>query len=201
MKKVYVLLLVALCLIATSCGNKKKNAEQVSQPKEQMEQPKCHHMEMPEAKQIHDIFDSWETKTDAEKSAAIAEAKKIADDFIAKKDEMKPECDKEGKPECKHEEKPECKHEGKPEGKPELTEEQIEAMKAEMAAKKAEFDQKWADFSTLTLDEQKALIESLFQCKGHCCKGGEEKGGECCKGGEKKGGECCKGGEKPVEKK
>ena len=201
MKKVYVLLLVALCLIATSCGNKKKNAEQVSQPKEQMEQPKCHHMEMPEAKQIHDIFESWETKTDAEKSAAIAEAKMIADDFIAKKDEMKPECDKEGKPECKHEEKPECKHEGKPEGKPELTEEQIEAMKAEMAAKKAEFDQKWADFSTLTLDEQKALIESLFQCKGHCCKGGEEKGGECCKGGEKKGGECCKGGEKPVEKK
>ena len=201
MKKVYVLLLVALCLIATSCGNKKKNAEPVSQPTEQMEQPKCHHMEMPEAKQIHDIFDSWETKTDAEKSAAIAEAKKIADDFIAKKDEMKPECDKEGKPECKHEEKPECKHEGKPEGKPELTEEQIEAMKAEMAAKKAEFDQKWADFSTLTLDEQKALIESLFQCKGHCCKGGEEKGGEFCKGGEKKGGECCKGGEKPVEKK
>ena len=201
MKKVYVLLLVALCLIATSCGNKKKNAEQVSQPKEQMEQPKCHHMEMPEAKQIHDIFESWATKTDAEKSTAIAEAKKIADDFIAKKDEMKPECDKEGKPECKHEEKPECKHEGKPEGKPELTEEQIEAMKAEMAAKKAEFDQKWADFSTLTLDEQKALIESLFQCKGHCCKGGEEKGGECCKGGEKKGGECCKGGEKPAEKK
>lgn len=178
MKKVYVLLLVALCLIATSCGNKKKNAEQVSQPKEQMEQPKCHHMEMPEAKQIHDIFESWETKTDAEKSAAIAEAKKIADDFIAKKDEMKPECKPEGKPECKHE------------GKPELTEEQIEAMKAEMEAKKAEFDKKWADFSTLTLDEQKALIESLFQCKGHCCKGGEEKGGECCKGGEK-----------PVEKK
>ena len=100
MKKVYVLLLVALCLIATSCGNKKKNAEQVSQPKEQMEQPKCHHMEMLEAKQIHDIFESWATKTDAEKSAAIAEAKKIADDFIAKKDEMKPECDKEGKPEC-----------------------------------------------------------------------------------------------------
>lgn len=201
MKKVYVLLLVALCLIATSCGNKKKNAEQVSQPTEQMEQPKCHHMEMPEAKQIHDIFESWEAKTDAEKSAAIAEAKKIADDFIAKKDEMKQECKPEGKPECKPEDKPECKHEGKPEGKPELTEEQIAAMKAEMEAKKAEFDQKWADFSTLTLDEQKALIESLFQCKGHCCKGGEHKEGECCKGGEKKGGECCKGGEKPAEKK
>ena len=37
MKKVYVLLLVSLCLIATSCGNKKKNSEQASQPTEQME--------------------------------------------------------------------------------------------------------------------------------------------------------------------
>jgi len=52
----------------------------------------------------------------------------------------------------------------------------IDACEAKMAAEKAEFEAKWANFDNLPVDEQKALIDKKMNCKkGGCKKGGEGK--------------------------
>jgi hypothetical protein len=44
----------------------------------------------------------------------------------------------------------------------------------EKAAKCAEFKAKWENFENLPMDEQKALIDQIIECKKQCCKDKEE---------------------------
>ena len=39
----------------------------------------------------------------------------------------------------------------------------------EKEAKRAEFKAKWDAFDTMTLEEQKALLDQAFECKAKCC--------------------------------
>ena len=43
----------------------------------------------------------------------------------------------------------------------------------EKEAQRAEFKAKWDAFDTMTLEEQKALLDQAFECKAKCCKAEE----------------------------
>ena len=64
-----------------------------------------------------------------------------------------------------------AKCEAKCEAKEEGTEPAV--VDPEKEAARAEFKAKWDAFDTLTLEEQKALLDQAFECKAKCCKAEE----------------------------
>ncbi|MDR2083628.1 MAG: hypothetical protein LBP67_01360 [Bacteroidales bacterium] len=192
-----ILLIGVLCFLLTSCGGgQKKATEQTTQEKPKTEQKcekECQLTE--EQKAEMDAFmaqwNNWDNLDDATKTDLIAKAKTCMD----KKAEgcKGHDGEKEG---CKSKETGEpCK--GKEEGKPcckegdapkcELTEEQ----KAEMEVKMAEMKAKWDSFETLSLNEQKELIDMKMNCCKKSCSGHHHGDKEGCKGHNHDGEKSC----------
>ena len=103
------------------------------------------------------MFDNWENWADLSEEAQIA----LVGEMKIFLDECKAKC----KAKC------EAKCEAK-EG------EEAEEVCPEKAAKCAEFKAKWEDFENLTLEEQKACIDKVLECKTKCCK--EKESEETC---------------------
>ncbi|MCK9302390.1 MAG: hypothetical protein PHU62_01195 [Bacteroidales bacterium] len=211
MKKISLLLAVLIIVLA-SCNNKKvekqtENTECKDKQECQMTPEEKAAMEEFRAK-----WDNWVNLEEAEKTALIAQAKENIAKCEAKMAEMEAKegegcCKaKEGEGCCKAKEGEGCKSKegegckgkegegckskegegckGK-EGEccknkhPELTPEQ----KAEFEAKKAEFEAKWAQIDSLSIEEQKALIDAKMECMKHRCHGDKcaPASGDSCK--------------------
>jgi len=116
------------------------------------------------------MFENWELWAELEEGQQelVCEMKAFLDECIAQYKEKKEKCEpKEG--------------------------EEVKEVCPEKAAKCAEFKAKWEAFETLTLEEQKELLDQKLACiKAKCCK---EKGEGC-----KKEGEGCKKDKETCEK-
>ncbi|MDD4142138.1 MAG: hypothetical protein PHR20_05035 [Bacteroidales bacterium] len=194
MKKLALVLGVA-CLLFVAC----KSNKPAEQPTGDQQNGCC---EMtPEQRAEMEAFmaqwNDWANLTDSVKVELIGKAKACIDKRAEEKEAMK--ADLEAKiaegDSMAIAKKAECEAK-KAEFEAKVAE--GDSMAVACAAKKVEMEAKWAAFETLTLDEQKALIDEKMECGQGCCK----KDG-CCKGegnqeGCKKDGEH-KCGEKPGE--
>ena len=178
MKKLVLLLSVVLCLGMTSCNCGQKKADAAAKDECTKTEQKCQMTEEQKAEMEAFMvqWNDWENLDDATKTDLIAKAKacidKKAECCKAKEGEKTACCKdkKEGEKAC-------CKD--KKEGEKACDPAECEAKKAECEAKKAEMKAKWEAFETLTLDEQKELIDAKMACcKKHCCKKEGEKEGE-----------------------
>jgi hypothetical protein len=98
------------------------------------------------------MLDKWDAFADLEEEGQIALVAEMKAFFDAKCEEH---C-KEAKEEC----------------------EEAKEVCPEKEAKCAEFKAQWEAFETLTLEEQKAIIDQIIEHKSKCCKEKEE---GCCK--------------------
>jgi len=94
---------------------------------------------------MHAMMDKWDTFADLDEAGQVALIAEAKAFFDAKFEEHKDECEKEGEEVC-----------------------------PEKAAKCAEFKAKWENFENLPMEEQKALIDQIIECKKQCCKDKEE---------------------------
>jgi hypothetical protein len=97
-----------------------------------------------------EMFANWENWAELEEEAQIA----LVADMKAYMDECKAKCEAK----CAEKEATE------------EPEEMCPVKKAEIE----EFIAKWEAFETLTLEEQKCLIDQVLECKAKCCKEKEE---------------------------
>ena len=152
MKKIYLLLVVVLCVaLASACNNKKvqptENADStlVAEPQQQ---PGCQMSEADKAEldAIKAQFGNWASLDQNAKVEAIAKAKA----FVDKKDA---EMTQNGQ-------------------------DPMQSLQNLPEDQKAAFAQKWANFANLTPDEQKALLDQKLQgcCNGNgtCPNGGQQ---------------------------
>ncbi|MDR0364265.1 MAG: hypothetical protein LBH92_04530 [Bacteroidales bacterium] len=173
MKKVLLSLLTVGLLIAfPACGDTAKNAEKATDKTECAEKSSekdgccaekkdgcCKELTEEQKAEIV-AWNDWDNQTPEKKQELVANRKACMDKKIA---ECKEKC--EGKMEECKDKKEQC---------------------PEKEAKCAEMKAKWEKWDTLTLEEQKALLDAMAPKK--CCKDGQKE--SCCKEGKKDG--CCK---------
>ena len=175
MKKFYYLLIVALLTVGfSSCDSKKAEkavadaADSISMAAKQgcckKGEGKCCKSGRPDFTAVKESLANWSTMTDDAKTKVIAEAQALIDTMNARMNA----CKGMGEKMCK--------------GMENLTEEQkaaMQATKAEMDAKLAGLQQRWAGLKDLSLDDQKALVEEIIDFSNMgCCKHNQEQEAE-----------------------
>jgi hypothetical protein len=153
MKKV-VLALGFACLFMVACNNAPKQGQDapvqdcISMNQDSLQPEQCCQMTEEQKADWEAFKAQWENYANLtnEEQVALVNAAKAKFDVC---DSIRNANHPEGKACCQE---------------AEMTEEQ----KAEFEAKKAVFNEKWANFSTLTLDEQKALIDQKMECAKSC---------------------------------
>lgn len=152
MKKL-MLIVMGLTLLFAACNNCQAPAEE----EVATEATGCQMTE--EQKAFKADWENWANLTEEQKVALVAKAK---ENYEAKKAAC----------EAKHaemteEQKAECA------AKVAAMTEEEQAQKAERDAKKAELEAKMVNWETMTVEEQKVLIDELSTCCKHKCHHGE----------------------------
>lgn len=171
MKKLFLMMGLA-CLFMVACNNAPKQQEQTNEPQQDEAVVEEHHCPFCTLKAE---FAGWDEMDETAKAELTKKAFDLFAEMDAKRAEM--EANGEGKPCCKEgEEMPEM---------PELTDEQKAECEAKCAEMKAQMDavmEQWANFETMTLDEQKDLvlarIAAMGMGRGKCEKPAEGEGCE-----------------------